>query len=782
MGTHRTVIRQSVRCAVIYFFCSLLIAGTSEDRLKSVHGPDRVRVLNELAFDNTSRSKDQAMAYANEALLLARSSHDRKGEGDSLRGLAIATDVGGEHEKAIQLGERALVIFREIKDFKAEGRLLNHLGVFHRGLSHYDKALDYSRQAKRIAEDLHDDEGRALALNNIGDCLNDQGSFLRGLEAQKEALPIHQRLGLKSQEANTENSIGIGYFRLGDYEKAMESSLLAAQIHHGMGNKAGECAAMSNVGSIHLFSNQPKLAEESYQRALTLAKEVGDEERIAGLLINLGNVQILSNHPDIALKQFQESLERFQKLRDRSGMADATSSLGLALQHQARFRESLPHHLEALALYREIGNKRGEANALNNIGRVMVDLKDYRKAEDYLKQGLAAAQAIQEKKLIRDSYEGLVNLFESRGDTRKALEYIKCYIVADREMVNEKTSQRLTGLKERYESEKKDQAITLLEQEKKLLKREGQLQRWRFFGILSGLLVVLGILALLFKRYLHLLAFWRRKHQIGRYLLGDRIGSGGLGIVYRASDITRKSGAVAIKIIREEFSNDPVLTRRLKHEAILIDQLNHPNIVKVYERGEHDQQIYIVMELLQGRSMADVLREGPMAISSVLSIGIQLANTLAAIHSKGIIHRDLKPENVMLLEQENGPQVKLLDFDIAVSTNLTRLTETGRIMGTLHYIPPEQITHQKVLAAGDIYSLGVLLYEALTGMKPFPAELPTDIIRQILGTEPIPPKLLRPGTPDELNSIILAMLFKDPSLRPDEQALQEQLRRIGEPS
>ena len=148
-------------------------------------------------------------------------------------------------------------------------------------------------------------------------------------------------------------------------------------------------------------------------------------------------------------------------------------------------------------------------------------------------------------------------------------------------------------------------------------------------------------------------------------MMGDRIGSGGLGVVYRASDITQTSGAVAIKLIREEFAQDPVLTRRLKHEAILVDRLNHPNIVHVYERGEHEQTLYIVMELLLGRSLAEALRGGPLEIPTCLSIGLQLADALAAIHARGIVHRDLKPENVMVVEQQGGPLVKLLDFDLA---------------------------------------------------------------------------------------------------------------------
>lgn len=759
-----------------------LFAEGPEDRLEAAQGIERLRLLNELSRQASTRSQARAEALAREAADLARSLGDPRGAADALRNLGTARHVAGDSEKAVACAERALAIYRELQDEKTSGRTLNDLGSFYRGLARFDDALASSRQAHAIAVKVRDPEGEALALVNIGAVHSDQGRFREGIEAQQRALAVAAPLGAKGLSAVCDASLGVSYFRAGDTAKALEHLLAAIRIHHETGNKDGEAAAATSIGGVFLRTHKVEEAAEAFERAMALGKDVGDLPVVARLFIDLGNVQIVSGRPEKALEHFRNAEALYRGIANRQGLAAATDSAGLALQRLERFRESVGHHLQAAGIRREIGDKLGLANSLNNAAGAYTGLRDFARAQKCLAESLEIATALDAKEKIRDGSERMAILLAERGDYRQALVYYEKYMDAADKVYNQATKQLVTELNVRYEADKRAAEIALLEKEKKLLEREGQLQRFRMLALLGGFLVVLLTLGLLFRRYLHLLAFWRRKHQIGRYLIGDRIGSGGLGVVYRASDPTHGSGAVAIKVIREEFSHDPTLARRLKHEALIIDQLDHPNIVKVYERGEQDQQIYIVMELLQGRSLAEALRDGPLDISAVVAIGLQLAGTLAAIHEKGIVHRDLKPENVMLVAGDGGPVVKLLDFDIAVGVNLTRLTETGRIMGTLHYLPPEQITRQEVGAAGDVYSLGVLLYESLTGMKPFPAELPTDIIRQILDSEPIPPQRLRPGIPDTLDRLILDMLAKDPARRPREQTVIEELRVAGDQS
>jgi serine/threonine protein kinase len=253
-----------------------------------------------------------------------------------------------------------------------------------------------------------------------------------------------------------------------------------------------------------------------------------------------------------------------------------------------------------------------------------------------------------------------------------------------------------------------------------------------------------------------------------------------MGVVYKAAHVRDRTRPVAVKVLREEYTHDPVLRQRLKNEAVLIDQLDHPHIVKVYERGEYDQRLFIAMEWLEGRSLAQVIRHGErLPVKDGLAIVRQLGEALAKIHSRGIVHRDVKPENVMLVERDSDPHfVKLLDFDVAKSGSLTQLTQTGMILGTLAYLAPEQITRQASSTASDVYSLGVVAYETLTGEQPFFASAPVDVIRQILSKEPIPPAYLRPEVPPDLDALILELLSKEPQGRPSDEALLGRLAAL----
>ncbi len=239
----------------------------------------------------------------------------------------------------------------------------------------------------------------------------------------------------------------------------------------------------------------------------------------------------------------------------------------------------------------------------------------------------------------------------------------------------------------------------------------------------------------------------------------------------------KKSDPVAIKVIREEFSKDENQRKRFLNEAIVVDQLNHPNIIKVYERGEFNQQLYIAMEMLDGPSLAEIIGKGEMLpLQDCIIIMNQLVVTIHKIHTKGIVHRDLKPDNIIVINKDGNKNfVKLLDFGLARSQILSSLTGTGEIIGTINYLPPEQISHQEYSAASDIYSLGVVFYELLTLEKPFIGELPVDIIKQILNKEPVDPLHLRPELYPEMNQLIMQMIDKQPEHRPSEEFILKTL-------
>lgn len=270
------------------------------------------------------------------------------------------------------------------------------------------------------------------------------------------------------------------------------------------------------------------------------------------------------------------------------------------------------------------------------------------------------------------------------------------------------------------------------------------------------------------KKYVALAGFWKKEKYIGKFKLVGKIGSGGMGTIYRAKDTTQKIGTVALKVLKDELYIDENYRKRFKQEAAIIDQLDHPNIVKVIERGQFEQKLFIAMELLRGQTLSTkIAQEDEIDLMEVIDIIYQVTDALVKIHSKYIVHRDLKPDNIMLIEHKgNCNFVKLLDFGLAKTEHQTRITQTGTVLGTLNYMAPEQIADGRFSYASDVYSLGVIFYETLTKAVPFPGDNVTDIMRQILNDAPAEPILRRPDLTPGLNSLVLRMIEKHPGSRP----------------
>src|SRR5436190_9027257 len=234
---------------------------------------------------------------------------------------------------------------------------------------------------------------------------------------------------------------------------------------------------------------------------------------------------------------------------------------------------------------------------------------------------------------------------------------------------------------------------------------------------------------------------------IGHYKISESIGTGGMGEVYLATDVIAGRKA-ALKLLPLRFTGDTGRLNRFQHEAHAVVALNHPNILTVYEIGEDHSIHYIASELIEGETLRDRLTRGPMQLSEAVDIAIQMASALAVAHNAGIVHRDIKPENIML--RPDG-YVKVLDFGIAklaeqeVPATMPKdeallLVETnlGSILGTVRYMSPEQASGGHVDKSTDIWSLGVVLYEMLTGHAPFTGDTPKEVMSAILEIEPPP--------------------------------------------
>jgi beta-lactam-binding protein with PASTA domain/predicted Ser/Thr protein kinase len=248
----------------------------------------------------------------------------------------------------------------------------------------------------------------------------------------------------------------------------------------------------------------------------------------------------------------------------------------------------------------------------------------------------------------------------------------------------------------------------------------------------------------------------------GRYKVVRRLGTGGMADVFLCEDqqLGRK---VALKLLHRRFAEDPAFVERFRREARSAAGLQHPNIVGVYDRGEYDGTYYIAMEYLPGRTLkAIITEEAPLDPVRAIDIAIQILKAARFAHRRGIVHRDLKPHNVIV---DDAGDAKVTDFGIA-RAGASDMTETGSIMGTAQYLSPEQAQGHSVTPSSDLYSVGVVLYEMLTGQVPFDGEQAVTIALKHVSEAPVPPSQLNPKIPPELEQTILWTLNKNPADRP----------------
>lgn len=249
-----------------------------------------------------------------------------------------------------------------------------------------------------------------------------------------------------------------------------------------------------------------------------------------------------------------------------------------------------------------------------------------------------------------------------------------------------------------------------------------------------------------------------------RYEIIKTIGEGGMANVYLAND-TILDRKVAIKVLRGDLSNDEKFIRRFQREALSVSNLSHPNIVEVYDVGEEDGQYYIVMEYIEGKTLKQLLKKREtLTLPEVIDIMLQLTDGLAHAHESYIIHRDIKPQNIMILD--NG-LVKITDFGIAMALNATQLTQTNSVMGSVHYLPPEQANGKSSTVKSDIYSLGILMYELITGSVPFKGDNAVEIALKHM-KEKIPSiRKQNPTIPQSVENIVIKATAKNPRNRYD---------------
>jgi len=249
---------------------------------------------------------------------------------------------------------------------------------------------------------------------------------------------------------------------------------------------------------------------------------------------------------------------------------------------------------------------------------------------------------------------------------------------------------------------------------------------------------------------------------VGNYKIEEKLGEGGMGAVYKGVD-TMLDREVAIKALKPELASQTAIVERFRSEAVTLAKLNHPNIASLYSLFRQGEELYMVLEFVRGETLDTILQKrGALPAEEAIPVFCQVLDGISHAHEFGIVHRDIKPANMMLTE---GGKLKVLDFGIARLLGSARMTRAGNIIGTLEYMAPEQVKGQETDARSDIYALGMMLYEVLTGKTPFDTENEFELMQLQTGAMPVPPREINPDIPEEVEAAIMQAIAKNPDER-----------------
>ncbi len=726
---------------VLIFFSFFLFSKINsiedlQNKLKTSSGNERIKVLNRLSKEYISKSPLETIKYAKQALILSKKANNLKAEAVALKYIAIGNRDSNNNEEAIKYYKKAVELFMKIGDKKSSGPCYGNIGMIYYAKNDFNKAIEYLKKAKKQFQETENLRAVAATFNNMGAVYWDLGNLKTSLYCHFKGLKIDENLGNKFGIANNLNSIGNVYSRLKNHKLAIKYYTKAKKIFENLNNKRRLAICISNTGAAY--------------------ESLGNNSR--------------------ALQLYKESLKIREKIKDKRGISISLNNIGVVYRNLKKYNEALKYYNRSLKIDRELKNQLSFALSKQNIGEIYVKKKYYKKALSTFITVLEIAKKIKSMDLIKDIQKNISGLFEEQKDYKKALKYYREHIKTKDQLLNKESNNKIIEMQTKYETEKKEKELELLKKNSALQMKNNKIQYLKLSkeriiskAFIIGFGLVLIIMLLLFKKYLNLFAFWKKKNHIGPYRIIEKIGSGGMAVVFKAVHFKDKSKSVAIKLLREDLSLNDLERQRFFNEASIIDKIEHKNIIKIYERGESQKQLFIVMEFLEGKTLAERIKEeANLTENELLLIMNQLTDAIIVLHNKGIIHRDLKPENIMLLMDKNNElKVKLLDFGLAKTQSLQTLTKTGMILGTIYYMPPEQLFQSVFSTAGDIYSLGVIFYEMTTKARPFAGDTTGEIMYEILNKNPESPDSLNLDISRNINKLILQMMNKEPQKRPD---------------
>ncbi|MCP5102124.1 MAG: tetratricopeptide repeat protein [bacterium] len=643
-------------------------------------------------------------------------------------------------------------------------------------LFHQDppQAAKYAGRALGLARKTGYKQGEARALYLLAETYSKLDNQRKARELTRAALEIYQKSGDNRGIWNSLFALS-NYYRMNDnYDDALKYGFQSLNVSAKLDDKGTTADSLFAIGSIYIRLNDSEKALEYLESALKTGKNLGQKKFIIYPLNSIGIVYMNMEKYAPALEYFQDALELFIEQGNNYGIGHTMTNIGIIYQALENYDESFEYFQGALKKYQEKGYKSGECRVLTQIGINYFKMKRYQKATSFYGDALKIAREVNDIYMIEFIYEKYADVYAASGDYKEAFKYHVLFMEVKDKRMDEKKNKQIALLQEQFESVKKAKEIEIL---KKTNKIKG-ITRNLF---IAGFILVLILLVFIFKRYLYFFSFWKKQKYIAQYRLLESIGSGGMGNVYKAHTLRDKSSIVAIKVLKEELFKIESNRKRFKQEGAIIDKLVHPNILKIYERGVYENKLYFVMEYIEGKTLEKKIEEdGQLDLSECFHIMIQVAGALTLIHGRDVLHRDLKPANIMLTEKNGDPNfVKLLDFGLSKMKYQSRITESGILVGTINYLPPEQIIRFEHSAASDIYSLGIIFYEMVAGNIAFTGDSKSSIVGKILEYQPPDPNKIRPGIPADLNRLILQMISKQTTQRPSIQTVLNTLKEIN---
>ncbi len=725
--------------------------------------------------------------YFQEALLMAKKIKSHAQLGNIFNSMGNLKSTAGMPEKAEELFKKSMQIKTELNDKKGQADVHNNLGNLYWEKGEYKKSLKHHKLGLSIRKKLGNKRDIAGSLSNIGNVYEHMGDLNKSIEYQREALKVRREINDKRGISISLNNMGLIYWKWAKYDEAIKYFLESVKIDEALGSKRGVGIGYHNLGLIKAQLKKNDEALVYSLKALKIFREIDFKNAIAASLDNIGLLYRMKGDYKKSLKYHNEALKIQLNIKNKRGYAKAYVNLGLVYKKLKQFSKSEELFIKALKIQRTLGNKRSIAKSFTNLAGLNVSRGNYKKTFFYLNKAIKLAEEVKDNQLISIIYKGFSDSFRDKKRYKEAYEYYKKYVNVKDEVFNKESNDKVVELEKKYLSEKKDKEIIMLSNNNLLLEKDNQIKKLKIIQqnfktkmFIIGFIAIFIVFIFLLLKYRKLFVFWKKKNYISSYRLINKIGSGGMAVVFKAFHVKNKNKVIAIKILRADMDMDINQKDRFLNEAHILKNIYHDNIVKIFEIGEHNNQLFIAMEYISGNTLFyEIYNNRKLLIKYNIDIIKQLINALTEIHKKGVIHRDLKPENIMLTEKDGRFIVKLLDFGLAKTQSLNSLTKTGMVLGTIYYMPPEQLFHSAFSFAGDIYSLGIIFYEMMTGEKPFQGETTGEIMFEIMNKKPEPILQKVPDIDEKINEVIFQMINKKPQNRPDIISLKKLFKQFN---